>query len=341
MTVWVPPGAYLGQRDRRKALIRGFADPFAFRYHPGVRRGIGCMDNADAAGGMAVLRTRRGRVGPTADVSGNRRHVWETTSNRTRSMIRDVSDAGRRWPLWVRLGWQDVLLRYRRSLLGPFWLTLSMGVMIATLGSIYGNILRLPMVEYLPFLATGLIVWGLISSLVSEGCQTFIESDWLIRQIDLPLAMFPLRVVWRNLIVFMHNVAIYLLLLVILPIHIRWNALSSILGLLVLLANGLWCGMLLGMISARFRDLPQIVSSLMQIAFFATPIIWSAEVLSGNTALVSGNPFFHLIEIVRAPLIGRPIAVRSWIAVAGISVVGWAVTLVVFRQFHRRISYWV
>ena len=95
------------------------------------------------------------------------------------------------------------------------------------------------------------------------------------------------------------------------------------------------------MLSARFRDLPQIVSTLMQVVFFATPIIWSTEALSGNAVLWTANPFYHLIEIVRAPLLGFPVPLHSWLAVAGITVVGWAVTLLMFRQFHRRICYWV
>lgn len=297
------------------------------------------MDKLDAAGGAAVLGARPGAVRPAPPSPAQ--HVWETTTDLTASVRRDVSAAVRRWPLWMRLGWQDVLLRYRRSLLGPFWLTLSMGLMIAVLGSIYGDILRLPRAQYLPFLATGIITWGLISALVSEGCQTFIESDWLIRQLDLPLSMFPMRVVWRNAIVFVHNAAIYGLLLVLLPIPVGWGALAALPGLAVLLANGLWCGALLGLLSARFRDLPQIVSSLMQVAFFATPIFWSTEALSGTSALVSANPFFHLIEVVRAPLIGHPVPVQSWYVVCALSLAGWAVAVLAFRRFHRRISYWV
>jgi ABC-type polysaccharide/polyol phosphate export permease len=302
---------------------------------------MACVENLHAAGGAVVLETNPGPARGAPVAARHAQHVWETTTDRTASMLQDISAAVQRYPLWVRLGWQDVLLRYWRSLLGPFWLTLSMGVMIATLGSIYSDILRLPTVQYLPYLATGIIVWGLISALVSEGCQTFIESDWLIRQIDLPLAMFPMRVVWRNFIVFLHNVAIYLLLLMVLPIPIRWATLTAIPALLLLLSNGLWCGILLGMMSARFRDLPQIVSSLMQVAFFATPIIWSADALSGKTVLVTANPFFHLIEIVRSPLIGRSVPVHSWIVTCVISLAGWTMALLVFRHFHRRISYWV
>ncbi|HYZ62388.1 MAG TPA: ABC transporter permease [Acetobacteraceae bacterium] len=288
-----------------------------------------------------VLGLRPGAVRQLPQPARHDQHVWETTSDRTTSALRDVASAFRRWPLWVRLGWQDVLLRYRRSLLGPFWLTLSMGIMIATLGSIYGDILHLPTQKYLPFLATGLIVWSLVSALVNEGCQTYIESDWLIRQIDLPLAMFPIRVVWRNSIVFLHHLVIYFLILALLPIQLRWTALTAIPALLALLVNGLWFGTLFGMLSARFRDLPQIVSSVLTIVFFATPIIWSTEATTGDPLLWTLNPFYHLIEIVRAPLLGFRVPVQSWVAVLGIMVAGWITTIVAFRQLHRRISYWV
>lgn len=256
-------------------------------------------------------------------------------------MLRDVADALKRWPLWIRLGWQDVLLRYRRSLLGPFWLTLSMSIMIITLGSIYGQFLHLTTTQYMPFLATGLMAWSLLSTLVTEGCQSFIESDWLIRQIDLPRSMFPIRVVWRNLIVFLHHLVIYLFVLLLVPVPVRWTALTAIAGVLAVLVNGLWWGILLGMLSARFRDMPQIVASLMQVIFFATPIIWSTEAVTGNDMLWNANPFFHMIQIIRAPLLGFPVPRVSWLVVAALTVVGWAVTILAFRQFHRRISYWV
>lgn len=293
-----------------------------------------------AAPAPLVARLGLVRAGSMAAARHDQR-VWETTNDRTLSMVRDVRAALHRWPLWIRLGWQDVLLRYRRSLLGPFWLTLSMAVMIGFLGNIYGQILNLATVKYFPFLATGLIVWTLISSMVSEGCNCFVEGDWAVRQIDLPLLMFPIRVVWRNLIVFAHHSVIYLVLLLVLPIPIGWTALTAIPGLVVVLFNGLWCSILFGMLSARFRDLPQIVSSLMQVAFFATPIIWSTDAINGNSALWETNPFYHLIEIVRAPLIGMPVPGHSWAMVAGITLVGWTLALLLFRQFHRRISFWV
>src|SRR3954453_18835499 len=140
------------------------------------------MDRVEAA----VLGARSAPARGKLVAARHDQHVWETTADPTTSMLRDVADALRRWPLWVRLGWQDVLLRYRRSLLGPFWLTLSMGIMIVTLGSIYGQFQHLSTTQYMPFLATGLMAWTLISALVTEGCQSFIAPDCMPRQITRP-----------------------------------------------------------------------------------------------------------------------------------------------------------
>jgi len=232
------------------------------------------------------------------------------------------------------------MLRYRRSLIGPFWLTLSMGIMVGSMGLIYGELFNVEASSYLPYLTIGLLVWGLISSCLSEGCQTFIESHWLILQINVSLFMFPLRVIWRNFIVFLHNAVIYLIIVLIFGIKITWIALIAIPGLLLVFVNALWCAILLGMLSARFRDLPQIVTSLLQIAFFATPIFWRANLIT-TKIVVAANPFYHFIELIRAPLLGEAPALISWAVVGAVTIIGTGITFLFFRRFRRRVAVWV
>jgi len=270
-----------------------------------------------------------------------RRTVWEWDNNYTRSATDDISLGIGYWPLWVRLGWQDVMLRYRRSMIGPFWLTISMGVMVFALGFFYGQLFRMDVDRYLPFLTVGFLVWGLITSALSEGCQTFIESEGFIRQIDLPLSMFPLRVIWRNLIIFLHNAVIYVVVVVVFDVTVDWSLLLVIPGLFLLLANAIWSTTLLGILSARFRDLPQIVASILQVAFFITPIIWMPEAIPNRPLLVEGNPFYHFIELIRAPLLGHPPTLMNWSMVLAITLGGWVGTFLFYRRFHSRIAYWV
>jgi ABC-type polysaccharide/polyol phosphate export permease len=273
--------------------------------------------------------------------SSMRRTVWEWDGNYTRSAIDDVRLGLGYWPLWVRLGWQDVMLRYRRSMIGPFWLTISMGIMVFALGFVYGGLFGMELKRYLPFLTIGFLVWGLITAALNEGCQTFIESEGIIRQIDLPLSMFPLRVIWRNLIIFLHNAVIYVVVVAVFNVVLDWSLLLIIPGLFLLLANALWSATLLGILSARFRDLPQIVASVLQVAFFITPIIWMPEAATKRPLLIEANPFYHFIELMRAPMLGHAPTLTSWGVVLVITLLGWGGTFLFYRRFHGRIAYWV
>jgi len=253
----------------------------------------------------------------------------------------DVTDGARAWHLWGLLGWQDIRQRYRRSKIGPFWLTISMGVMVGAMGMLYAGLFKIDIADYLPFIALGFIVWGLISGLIIDGCAAFIGAEGIIKQVGLPLSVHVYRVVWRNLIVFAHNILIFFVVAVLFSIWPGWAGLLAVPGLALLCLNGVWAGLLLGLVSARFRDVPQIVASVVQVAFFLTPIIWKPSLLSGRTVILDLNPFFHFLELVRAPLLGQVPDLASWLVTLGITVGGWLVTLVMYRRYRQRIAYWV
>jgi ABC-type polysaccharide/polyol phosphate export permease len=244
--------------------------------------------------------------------------------------------------LWGMLGWQDVRQRYRRSILGPWWLTLSTAVMIFALGLVYHAILKMPLEQYLPYLATGLVVWTLISSIINDGCQAFIGSEQIIKQIRLPFTMYACRLVWRNLIIFFHNVLIVAIVDLIFNVSPKASAIPQlILGIALIAANGVWIVLLVGAMAARFRDIPPIVNSAMQLFFFVTPIIWHPDSLPGRQRVITFNPFHHFIEIVRAPLLGTSTPTTSWFVVVAITLLGWIMTLAFMATFRRRFAYWV
>jgi ABC-type polysaccharide/polyol phosphate export permease len=255
--------------------------------------------------------------------------------------LSDIADGLRHWRLWILLGWQDIRQRYRRSVLGPFWLTLSMGILVGTLGVLYGVLFGLAIDDYLPFLALGFLAWWLISGVVTDGCMAFIDSEHLIKQVKLPFSMFVYRVVWRNLTIFAHYFVVYLVVAVAFGIWPGAAGLLLLPGLVLIAANAIWIGLLLGMVCARFRDVPQIVTSLLQVAFFLTPIIWMPQLLGDRIAFVHANPFFHFVELVRAPLLGQVPVPLTWAVTVSVTAVGWLVTLLVFRRFRNRIPYWL
>ena len=294
---------------------------------------------ADASARPAAL----GEVGEEVSGSSPESAIASASpsSSRAALALQDIVEGARAVHLWGLLGWQDVRQRYRRSTLGPFWLTISMGALVGGLGFLYAGLFKIGVADYLPFIAVGFIVWGLVSSLLTDGCAAFIGADSIIKQVALPLSIHVYRVLWRNLIILAHNAIIYVIVAVFFSIQPGWVGFLALPGLVLLGLNGVWVGLLLGLVSARFRDVPQIVASVVQIAFFLTPIIWKPELLPERAFLLDLNPFFHFVEVVRAPLLGQMPGLTSWLAALGVTLGGWLVTLVMYRRFHWRIPYWV
>lgn len=255
----------------------------------------------------------------------------------------DIMSAVKRYPLVGMLGWQDVRQRYRRSSVGAFWLTISMGIMIGTIGLVFGQIFKSPMREYLPFLAIGIVVWGFISSVVTEGCLAFVSAEAIIKQLNIPLFVHVLRSFWRNVIVLCHNLVIIPIIFLIFGKTITPAIFLFIPGLILLFANLLWISLFIGILSTRFRDITQIIVNATQVVFYLTPIMWSPSLLSHHKAayLLNLNPVYHLIEIVRAPLLGSAPTALNWIFTIIMAFVGWIFSIIVFNRYKSRIPYWL
>ncbi len=254
----------------------------------------------------------------------------------------DLRDGLRKPDLWLMLGWQDIRRRYRRSALGPFWLTLSMGAMIGGIGVVNSGLFGVAMGELLPSMSLGIVLWSLISTCITEGCAAFTGSEPLIRQSRQPFTVYLMRALWRNLIIFAHNMVIALIVLAIWPPQNWWLVPLALIGLVLLLLNVGWMMLLAGVICTRFRDLPQIVASVLQIMFFVTPIFWLPTQLKGLRAIiVEFNPIYHMLELVRAPLLGTPVPLISWIWTFGMLFLGWWLAMAFFIRFRRRLPYWL
>lgn len=244
------------------------------------------------------------------------------------------------WPLWIRLGWNDILKRYRRSVLGPFWLTASTGIMIAALGVLYSNLFNTPIRDFLPFLCVGLLLWNLIASFLVEGGTLFSSAESFIKQIRLPFSVYVYQSTWSKLIIFGHNLVIYFIVMVYFEVWPGAVALLAIPGLLIVLLNCAVATLSIGVVSARFRDIPQFVNSIVQILFFVTPIMWKPELLADHR-LLNLNPFYHLIEIVRRPLLGLMPSLDDYAIVLLISALNLTLGSAIFIRFRSRIAYWV
>jgi ABC-type polysaccharide/polyol phosphate export permease len=243
--------------------------------------------------------------------------------------------------IWPMLGWQDIKQRYRRSAIGPFWLTISNAALIGGMGPLYGKLLGQDITVYFPYLAISFVVWVLISSIINDSCSAFIGAEGYIKEIKLPLTVHVLRVVWKNILIFAHNFVIVVLVIIFYVKGLDWHLILVPLSVFFIAINGIWLGLLFGMLCARFRDIPQLIASLMQVAFFLTPVLWRGDMLGRNSWVVQLNPIYHFLEITRAPLLGGGVNATSWWAVLLITIVGFATTILVFARLRGRIAYWI
>ncbi len=259
-----------------------------------------------------------------------------------REVVRkDLVEAFRAWPLWTMLGWDDIRQRYQRSTLGPIWITLSMGLFIGALGVIYARLFQVNIVDYLPYLTAGYILWGFISSCIVESCSAFQSSSRVIQQIRLPFGVYVLRTLWRNFIVFLHTAMIFVVVAVVFSVKPGLIALLAVPGFLLLYINLIWIGLALAIISTRYRDVVLLVGVTVQIAIFITPIIWHVDRLGAAAWIAYVNPMFHLIDIVRGPLLGTPPLLMSWVAAVLMAVVGWTIAILLLRRASPRIVFWL
>lgn len=241
------------------------------------------------------------------------------------------------------MGGQDIRQRYKRSRLGPFWITISMAVMITTMGLVFANLFKTPLHDFLPYLTLGLIIWGFLSGCITEGCDALISAEGIIKQLPVPLHVHVLRVVWKNFIIFMHNIVIFPLVLFAVSKGINWHVLLVIPGFILLALNISWLLMVMSLICARFRDMTQIILSIMQVIFYLTPVIWMPKLLTHKIGvmLLNFNPFYHLMEVVRAPLLGEVPSVTTYWIVAIMAVAGIAFSTLMTSKFKYRVPYWV
>lgn len=253
----------------------------------------------------------------------------------------DILDGLFRSNVGPQLALLEVKHRYRRSVLGPFWITLSMGVMILGMGPIYGRIFNQDLGHYYQYIAVGFVLWGFISSYINEVCLAFIDSEGLIKQVKLPYCTYIIKVLIKNIILLAHNSVILIVVFLIFPTVKLTDLLFALVGFALLLLNLFWVGFVLSITCARYRDVPPVISSINQVLFFLTPILWEVGSLGSKRELTNWNPIYYLIEIIRGPLMGSEIQLYFWFVSLGMAIFGYIFALLFFVKFRSRISYWI
>ncbi|MGV9709662.1 galactan export ABC transporter permease subunit Wzm/RfbD [Gordonia sp. NPDC003424] len=269
-------------------------------------------------------------------------------SRTLRRAVTDLGDGLRNRELWLHLGWQDIKQRYRRSVLGPLWITIATGVTAIAMGLLYGELFGMDLRQFLPYVALGFIFWNFIQSSILEGAEVFSKNEGLIKQLPAPVSVHVYRVVWRQLIIFAHNVVIIVIIFVIFPPPLSWSVLLVVPAIALYVVNAVWVSIVFGILSTRFRDIGQLLTTVVQLVFFMTPIIWTTQSLGSATGkessrlkLVELNPMYHYLDIARGPLLGQSVPFYHWAIVIGCTAVGWLMAMFVMRNYRARVAYWV
>jgi ABC-type polysaccharide/polyol phosphate export permease len=254
---------------------------------------------------------------------------------------RDLYEGLSNWRLWSMLGWSDIHQRYRRSIFGPFWITISMAIFIVLLGLIYSKLFHQELAVFLPYIAMGLITWGFISSTTTEACSAFIENGGIIKQINLPYSIYAMRMIWRSFIVFLHTVILIVPIAIVFRMHLGLSTLLAVPGMFLVVLNQIWLSIVIGVIATRFRDITQIVATAIQISVFVTPVMWPVSAIADTRLIADINPFYHLIQLVRAPLLGEGAEPLSWIVVLAMCVIGYGLAAIALTRAGPRLVYWL
>lgn len=253
----------------------------------------------------------------------------------------DLSDALRSHEIWANLAWQDIRLRYRRSKIGPLWITLSMAIFCLSLGAVYSQLFKSRIAEYMPFLSVGFVFWSMIAGLLGEFPNLYVENAAYIKDMRINPLTILLRVVARHVVVLGHNLLIVIGVYLYFGIEPGWTGLWALPGVALVLMNLIAAGIILSIVGVRFRDVAPITQALIQVVFFVTPITWLPRLLPADSWVTRLNPFAYYLDLMRSPLLGQAPAADSWIASFMTLLFLSAMAATVYRARAVRIPFWV
>ena len=244
--------------------------------------------------------------------------------------------------IWARLAQHGIKNRYQKTVLGPFWIVLTTTIMVLTFGVIYAEFFNRPIAVHLPYVAVGLVLWGFYTDLFVKGCQLFIRNSRMIHQMKMPYSVYLYLHAMEGFIVLLHNLSIVIVVFLVFRVGISpVLLLQSLAGFAIIAINAIAGALLFALISTRYRDFRAVIGSFMRPMMFITPIIWNPELRANRAAFIQWNPFYHLIDICRGPLLGKPAAAESWLISLGATALLLTLAFLLFSRYRGRIAYWV
>lgn len=253
-----------------------------------------------------------------------------------------VEEPLRRPALPFRLAWVEIVQSYRRSLLGPFWITLNLVIFTIAMTLVYGALFGVPTVEYAAFLACGMIVWSWVSALLTEAGNTFISNGHFVKNTSIDKAVLIWTFVYRQVIILAHHLIVYVALILLGVIELSLYTVLALPAFVVLFLLSVPITAIMAIFFPRFRDLARLIASLMLVILLITPIFWQASMMTGwRTLVYLVNPVYYIVEFVRAPLLGKPPDPLVVAVVLLMTVAIWVIGAVVYRRYAKYVVFWL
>lgn len=220
-------------------------------------------------------------------------------------LLQDFFTSLKVWRVWGYLGIQDVKARFRRSVVGPLWLFINLGMFVLGAGVVYGLMFKQDMSEFLPFLTSGFVIWGFILSSLTDGGYAFINAEGYIKQFSYPKQIYLLRTLVSQAVIFCIGVCAVIGVLLFYHKFVLLGWLYALPGAILLFLCGLAHISITAYMTCKFRDIPHGLGGIFQVLFFVTPIMFPVSILRerGIDFVYQFNPLYYLIEVVRYPLL--------------------------------------
>jgi ABC-type polysaccharide/polyol phosphate export permease len=243
---------------------------------------------------------------------------------------------------WVGLAWHDVVQSYRRTLLGPFWLSLNMAIFALAMTLVYAAIFSVPTGEYSIYIVCSMMVWWWIMGILNEGGSTFLMYAQFIQSTPVDKSTFIWSMAVRQLIALLHHSIIYFAMIPFGLVTLNWNILLAVPAGALLFIWSVPVIAVLAILFVRYRDLQRFVSSATVVLMMVTPIFWKADMISGwRTLMIHFNPVYYAVELIRLPLLGKPVPLNIWLTVLGLTIFSWLFGGWFYQRYQRYIVFWV
>ncbi len=260
-----------------------------------------------------------------------------------RLALKDLRETIKNRRGWIAMAKNDIVSRYRRTVLGPWWIVLGTGLALTGMSLVWSMLFGMTMQEYFPYTSAGYITWMFISSTMMEGCNTYIDGQAtaIMKNISMSKSLHVARLVLRNIIIFVHSLAIFVFGALIFGVDVNLNTLLLIPGMLLLFLTAFAVAQLFAIIGLRYRDFGPALGAILTVLFLVTPVLWKTEQLEDRGYYAFFNPLTHYISIIREPLLGKAPLLLSYGVVSGLAILFWSLAIYALAKSRNRIVFWL